>query len=120
MHISIYGSETAHDARGRPYTLYIIKVRGSKNTVKKRFSEFEALANECKKIKTPGFSIPELPPKKWSGNMDPSFVFNRGLDLEEWLRQFELTAKQYEQTNRGSLVERTMLHRWLDIDQTSP
>eukprot|EP00124_Ichthyophonus_hoferi_P001226 Ihof_evm6s59 gene=Ihof_evmTU6s59 len=77
MHISIHGSETCHDDKGNPYTVYVINVRGSRNVVRKRFREFVEFQNECHKIKPQGLKLPTLPPKKWSNTMDPNFVFNR-------------------------------------------
>eukprot|EP00122_Pirum_gemmata_P021568 Pgem_evm1s20085 len=95
MHISIHTNGIITDSNGKPYTVYCIKIRGSKNVVHKRYSDFVKFHNDASKVKSAGVTLPKLPPKKWRNNMDPNFVFNRGLDLEEYLRSFENATQGY-------------------------
>lgn len=58
--------------------VYLIEIRGVKGQIKKRYSDFAKFHEQMQKLKTPGFKLPALPGKKWTNNMDPTFVFNRG------------------------------------------
>jgi len=78
---------TARDADERPYSVYYIDVRcnvASPNSwfVYRRFSQFRRLSDV---LRSEGYYVPVLPPKKLLGTFSPDFVRQRRADLEAWL-----------------------------------
>lgn len=78
---------TARDSDDRPYSVYYIDVRcnlASPNTwfVYRRFSQFRRLSDV---LRSEGYYVPVLPPKKLLGTFSPDFVRQRRADLEAWL-----------------------------------
>ena len=55
----------------------------------RRYSEFLAL---CEQLKTKGYVVPEMPPKRMIGSFDPGFVMQRQQNLELWIWKL-LTGK---------------------------
>ena len=51
-------------------------------TVYRRYSEFLAL---CEQLKTKGYVVPDMPPKRMIGSFDPGFVMQRQRALEIWI-----------------------------------
>jgi len=78
---------TARDNDDRPYSVYYIDVRcpvASPNAwfVYRRFSQFRRLSDV---LRSEGYYVPVLPPKKLLGTFSPEFVRQRRADLEAWV-----------------------------------
>lgn len=78
---------TARDTDDRPYSVYYIDVRCNIATpnswfVYRRFSQFRRLSDV---LRSEGYYVPVLPPKKLLGTFSPDFVRQRRTDLEQWL-----------------------------------
>lgn len=78
---------TARDADNRPYSVYYVDVRCSAAApsswfVYRRFSQFRRLSDV---LRSEGYYVPVLPPKKLLGTFSPEFVRQRRADLEAWL-----------------------------------
>ena len=78
---------TARDSDDRPYSVYYVEVRcnvaaPSSWFVYRRFSQFRRLSDV---LRSEGYYVPVLPPKKLLGTFSPEFVRQRRADLEAWL-----------------------------------
>lgn len=52
--------------------------------VYRRYQEFRNLSDA---LRSEGFRVPVLPPKKLIGTLDPDFLMERQSELESWLHQ---------------------------------
>ena len=68
------------------HTEYVMVVSFSNKSwqVQKRYRQFDALCSNLRRA-APQLALPPLPPKKFFGNMSPSFVRLRQEKLQEWL-----------------------------------
>ena len=105
--VTIEGNGLARDDSGKLHTVYRLRVqerdliggvggsrgRSSSNTssgpgrvwiVYRRYSEFLAL---CQQLRSKGYIVPTMPPKRMIGSFDPGFVMERQRALEIWLYQ---------------------------------
>ena len=86
MRISSVGS--SRDASGKTFSVFYIDVRCAvakppQWTVYRRYSQFRRLSDV---MRSEGFFMPMLPPKKVIGAFDAEFLRNRKDDLERWIR----------------------------------
>jgi hypothetical protein len=78
---------TARDDENKAYSVYYIDVKcnvASPNNwfVYRRYSQFRKLSDV---LRSEGYYVPVLPPKKILGTFTPEFVRQRRADLEAWL-----------------------------------
>ena len=68
------------------HTEYVMVVSFSNKTwqVQKRYRQFDSLCSSLRRA-APQLPLPPLPPKKFFGNMSPSFVRLRQEHLQQWL-----------------------------------
>jgi serine/threonine protein kinase len=123
--VTIEGNGLARSENGKLHTVYRLRVQerdrmrggsnttgtGKKNsnllvgpgriwTVYRRYSEFLAL---CQQLKTKGYIVPEMPPKRMIGSFDPGFVMQRQRQLEIWIWKLLTTGtKDGGATNKSS------------------
>jgi len=86
LHAQINGHHTLQEEK--PFTVYNIQViRGKeKSFVQKRYSEFDNFHQRLQK--TFGrIKLPELPPKRAIGSLDPDFVKQRKTGLDSYLKE---------------------------------
>lgn len=87
--VEIKSHWTAKDASGKLFTVYRMSAHCDGATpetwdVYRRYSDFQELAKELKRLKC---RIPPLPPKNPFGFQDESFLKAREKDLEQWMIQ---------------------------------
>jgi serine/threonine protein kinase len=85
--ISAVGS--TRDSAEKPYSVFYLDVRckiaaPSSWYVYRRYSQFRRLSDV---LRSEGYYVPVLPPKKFLGTFDVDFVKQRMKDLENWLFQ---------------------------------
>jgi hypothetical protein len=78
---------TTRDAADKPFSVFYLDVRckiaaPSSWYVYRRYSQFRRLSDV---LRSEGYSVPMLPPKKFLGTFDVDFVKQRMKDLENWL-----------------------------------
>ncbi|GMI04854.1 hypothetical protein TrLO_g15116 [Triparma laevis f. longispina] len=79
----------AKDAQSNQYAVYTLVVRSDAAVppswrVYRRYQEFRNLSDA---LRSEGFRVPVLPPKKLIGTLDPDFLMERQSELESWLHQ---------------------------------
>lgn len=80
---------TTRDSADKPFSVFYLDIRSklaSPNSwyVYRRYSQFRRLSDS---LRSEGFYVPVLPPKKFLGTFDVDFVKQRMRDLENWLLQ---------------------------------
>lgn len=80
---------TTRDSSDKPFSVFYLDVRckvasPSSWYVYRRYSQFRRLSDA---LRSEGFYVPVLPPKKFLGTFDVDFVKQRMRDLENWLLQ---------------------------------
>ena len=95
---------------------YVISVRVSgkqnhEHTIRKRFSEFQRMAAELRPRAKYARALPELPPKRVMGELEPSVVEERRAGLEAWLRA-ACAASKFQSATLNAFLQ---LPRHLDV-----
>ena len=98
VRISAIGS--AQDSNHKVYTVFYLDVKcnvasPSSWTVYRRYSQFRRLSDV---MRSNGYIVPILPPKKLLGTQEPEFLRRRKDDLSGWLHQIE----EQHSSNAGS------------------
>lgn len=88
---------TARDADEKAYSVYYIDVKctvasPSNWFVYRRYSQFRRLSDV---LRSEGYYVPVLPPKKNLGSFTPEFVRQRRAELETWLSNLALQHTLY-------------------------
>jgi len=91
----------AKDPQSNQYAVYTLVVRSDAAVppswrVYRRYQEFRNLSDA---LRGEGFRVPVLPPKKLIGTLDPDFLTERQMELENWLHQLN---EYYAMDERGS------------------
>eukprot|EP00605_Chrysophyceae_sp_TOSAG23-4_P002551 GSChrysophyteH1.ASY1.ANO1.2816.1 assembled CDS len=78
---------TARDSDKKAYSVYYLNVKCTSSVpnnwfVYRRYSQFRRLSDV---LRSEGYYVPVLPPKKLLGTFNPEFVRQRRADLETWL-----------------------------------
>lgn len=81
-------TRTQKDETNKPCVYYMIDIetRTSEYQIARRYKDFDHFDLLLKEL-YPGVVLPELPPKKSFGTMDPHFITNRKLTLEKYLKE---------------------------------
>ena len=85
--VNIYRAEVAKDDDDKPFSVFFLEVHcktasPSHWTVYRRYTQFRQL-NDL--LRSEGYFVPVLPPKKIIGQFNADFVKQRKIDLEAWL-----------------------------------
>jgi len=89
LRVSAVGS--SKDASGKTVSIFYLDVRCSQAdpqvwTVYRRYSQFKALSE---RLRSEGYFIPLLPPKRLIGAFEIEFLKKRKDDLENWLKKLQ-------------------------------
>jgi serum/glucocorticoid-regulated kinase 3 len=85
--VNIFRAEVAKDDDDKPFSVFFLEVHcktasPSQWTVYRRYTQFRQL-NDL--LRSEGYFVPVLPPKKIIGQFNADFVKQRKIDLETWL-----------------------------------
>merc|ERR1711871_364220 len=116
VRISAVGS--SKDSNGKTFTVFYIDVKCSvakppQWTVFRRYSQFRKLSDV---MRSDGYLVPMLPPKKVIGAFDTEFLRNRRTDLENWLRGID---EQHAQTPGSKEPQLHKLYREFFIEEAN-
>ena len=95
--IRISAVGTARDSEDKAYSVYYLDVKcnvasPSNWYVYRRYSQFRRLSDV---LRSEGYYVPVLPPKKILGTFTPEFVRQRRADLESWLANLAIQHTLY-------------------------
>ena len=116
--VRISGIGSSKDSNGKTFTVFYIDVKCSvakppQWTVFRRYSQFRKLSDV---MRSDGYLLPILPPKKVIGAFDTEFLRNRQSDLEHWLRGIE---EQHAQTPGSKEPQLHHLYRQFFIEDAN-
>ncbi|KAL3674028.1 hypothetical protein V7S43_001711 [Phytophthora oleae] len=85
--VQVYKHEVQRPIIEPPYTVFKMKIYLGelKWRIARRYSEFAELHTRLKMV-VDGSTLPQLPPTTWLSATDPSFLFQRRVQLENYLK----------------------------------